>query len=80
VSIPLLVLHGSDDQVTDPKGSQELHDRASSKHKHIILYPGLLHDILFEVEKEEITEDIIRWLNERLSQLESCDEATLSSS
>ncbi|CAM6029322.1 unnamed protein product [Sphagnum balticum] len=80
VSIPLLVLHGSDDQVTDPKGSQELHDRASSKHKHIILYAGLLHDILFEAEKEEITEDIIRWLNERLSQLESCDEATLSSS
>ncbi|CAM6056206.1 unnamed protein product [Sphagnum tenellum] len=40
VSIPLLVLHGSDDQVTDPKGSQELYDQASTKHKNIILYDG----------------------------------------
>ncbi|CAM6049897.1 unnamed protein product [Sphagnum compactum] len=40
VSIPLLVLQGSDDQVTDPKGSQELYDQASTKHKNIILYDG----------------------------------------
>jgi len=74
VSIPLLVLHGSDDQVTDPKGSQELYDQASTKHKNIILYDGLLHDILFEPQKEEITQDIIRWLDERLLQLEGCDQ------
>lgn len=72
VTVPLLVLHGSDDQVTDPKGSQELYDQAASKYKNIKIYNGLLHDILFEPEREEITQDIVNWLDERLGQIESC--------
>lgn len=69
VNIPFLVLHGSDDQVTDPRGSQELYDQASSSHKNIKLYTGLLHDILFEPEKYEIIQDIIEWMDDRLASI-----------
>lgn len=65
LTCPFLVLHGTDDSVTDPKASQKLYDGASSTDKTIQLYEGLLHDLLFEPEKEEIMETIISWLDSR---------------
>ena len=76
VSIPFFVLHGSDDQVTDPKGSQELYDQASSQHKNIKLYTGLLHDILFEPERVGIIEEIIEWMDNRLARLKKGKNVT----
>lgn len=64
--VPFLVLHGSADAVTDPEGSQKLYAEASSTDKSIKLYPGLLHDLLFEPERKEVAEDIIEWLNNRM--------------
>ncbi|KAL0318946.1 UNVERIFIED_CONTAM: putative abhydrolase domain-containing protein DDB [Sesamum angustifolium] len=66
LTVPFLVLHGTTDSVTDPTASQKLYDEASSTDKTINLYEGLLHDLLFEPEKEEITESIIAWLNSRM--------------
>ncbi|KAL0415571.1 UNVERIFIED_CONTAM: Monoglyceride lipase [Sesamum latifolium] len=66
LTVPFLVLHGTADSVTDPSASQKLYDEASSTDKTINLYEGLLHDLLFEPEKEEITENIIAWLNSRM--------------
>ncbi|KAK4395533.1 Purple acid phosphatase 17 [Sesamum angolense] len=66
LTVPFLVLHGTADSVTDPTASQKLYDEASSTDKTINLYEGLLHDLLFEPEKEEITESIIAWLNSRM--------------
>ncbi|GFP85753.1 caffeoylshikimate esterase [Phtheirospermum japonicum] len=59
LTVPLFVLHGMADSVTDPKASQKLYEEASSIDKTIKLYEGLLHDLLFEPEKEEIMESII---------------------
>ncbi|KAK4436792.1 Monoglyceride lipase [Sesamum alatum] len=66
LTVPFLVLHGTADSVTDPTASQKLYNEASSTDKTINLYEGLLHDLLFEPEKEEITESIIAWLNSRM--------------
>ncbi|KAJ8537086.1 hypothetical protein K7X08_035487 [Anisodus acutangulus] len=66
LTVPFLVLHGSDDAVTDPEGSKKLYEEASSVDKSIKLYKGLLHDLLFEPEREEIMKEIIDWLNQRL--------------
>ncbi|KAJ8554104.1 hypothetical protein K7X08_024782 [Anisodus acutangulus] len=66
LTVPFLVLHGSDDTVTDPEGSKKLYEEASSTDKSIKLYKGLLHDLLFEPEREEIMQEIIDWLNQRL--------------
>ncbi|XP_021725102.1 uncharacterized protein LOC110692414 [Chenopodium quinoa] len=64
--VPFLVLHGSADAVTDPKGSQKLYEEASSFDKAIILYDGLLHDILFEPERQTVFHDITDWLIQRI--------------
>ncbi|KAK1411765.1 hypothetical protein QVD17_32483 [Tagetes erecta] len=67
VTVPFFVLHGTADKVTDPLGSQELYNQAASKYKHIKLYEGFLHDLLFEPEREEIGQDIINWMETKLS-------------
>ncbi|KAK8477797.1 hypothetical protein V6N13_060081 [Hibiscus sabdariffa] len=64
--VPLFVLHGMDDTVTDPRASQKLYEEASSTDKTIKLLEGLLHDLLFEPEREAIMDDIIQWLNCRV--------------
>lgn len=66
ITVPMLVLHGADDLVTDPEGSQKLYHEASSSDKSIKLYGGLLHDLLIEPEKEKVMSDIVDWLSPRI--------------
>ncbi|EPS73873.1 hypothetical protein M569_00882 [Genlisea aurea] len=66
LTVPFLVLHGTEDAVTSPAASQKLHREASSTDKTIQLCQGLLHDLLFEPEKEAIMENIVKWLVTRL--------------
>lgn len=66
LTVPFLVLHGTADTVTDPEASQKLYNEASSTDKTIKLLDGLLHDLLFEPEREEIVKGIIEWLNSRM--------------
>ncbi|KAK9091412.1 hypothetical protein Sjap_024589 [Stephania japonica] len=65
ITVPFLVLHGTEDAVTDPEASMKLYEEASSIDKSIKLYPNLLHDILFEPEHRIVEKDIIDWLNSR---------------
>lgn len=62
LTVPFYVMHGSDDCITDPKGSLKLYEEASSTDKTIQLFEGLLHDLLFEPEREVIVKGIIEWL------------------
>ncbi|XP_020588188.1 monoglyceride lipase-like [Phalaenopsis equestris] len=71
VTIPFLVLHGTADKVTDPLASKDLYNEAASKHKSIKLYDGFLHDLLFELERDEIGAHIINWMEGRLQQQRS---------
>ncbi|KAK1371902.1 Monoglyceride lipase [Heracleum sosnowskyi] len=66
LTVPFLVLHGSADAITDPVASQRLYKEASSADKSIKLFPGLLHDLLFEPERGEIVQGIIEWLSNRV--------------
>ncbi|KAF7827812.1 caffeoylshikimate esterase-like [Senna tora] len=70
VSAPLLILHGAEDKVTDPKVSKFLYEEASSKDKTLKLYEGGYHCIL-EGEPDDrifaVHDDIISWLDSRCS-------------
>ncbi|TVU45344.1 hypothetical protein EJB05_04829 [Eragrostis curvula] len=66
IAVPMLVLHGADDLVTDPDGSRALYEQSSSTDKSIKLYDGLLHDLLIEPEKDKIMDDIVAWLSPRV--------------
>jgi len=65
VCVPLLVLHGTADAVTDPQGSRDLVARAASADKTLKIYDGCYHDLLNEPEKERIRGDLLAWLQER---------------
>jgi acylglycerol lipase len=66
ITLPLLILHGTDDKATVCRGSQFFFDTAGSKDKTLKLYDGHYHDLLNDVGKEGVMADILRWINERL--------------
>jgi acylglycerol lipase len=63
---PVLILHGTDDRATRPAGSQYFYDHASSTDKTLKLYEGHYHDLLNDVGKENVLEDIQNWLGKRI--------------
>jgi len=67
VSIPTLIMLGSDDQIADPEGGKELFEKLGAKDKMLKIYPGFYHEILNELEKEKVYDDILEWLNNHLS-------------
>ncbi|XP_062213641.1 uncharacterized protein LOC133914573 [Phragmites australis] len=66
IAVPMLVLHGADDLVTDPEGSRALYQQSSSPDKSIKLYDVLLYDKSIEPEKEKVMNDIVAWLDLRI--------------
>ena len=63
---PVLLLHATDDKLTNPEGSKLLHSRAASTDKTLKIYPGLYHDLLHEPEKAMVLGDIVGWVAARL--------------
>jgi len=66
ITLPLLILHGTEDKVTRPSGSQRFYERAGSLDKVIKLYEGHFHDLLADVDKELVIADIKNWIAARL--------------
>ena len=64
LTIPVLLIHGADDQLTDPRGTEAFAQKAGSVRKKLIIYPGLYHESFNEVEKEKPLRDLENWLNE----------------
>jgi alpha-beta hydrolase superfamily lysophospholipase len=62
---PVLILHGTGDWITDPRGSCELYEQAQSRDKTLKLYDGLYHDLFHEPEWKQVTADLVAWLDQR---------------
>ncbi len=65
ITMPLLLLHGTADELCEPEGSKQLDARAGSTDKTLKLYEGLAHEVLNEPEKEEVLGDLREWLDAR---------------
>ncbi|KAL3525465.1 hypothetical protein ACH5RR_013837 [Cinchona calisaya] len=66
VSLPLLIVHGKADMVTDPSVSKALYEKARSTDKKLILYDDAYHSLLEGEPDETILKvfgDIISWLD-----------------
>jgi alpha-beta hydrolase superfamily lysophospholipase len=63
--LPLLILHGTKDVVTDADGARLLAERAGSTDKTLRLYPGLYHEVFSEPEREQVLADLLAWLDAR---------------
>jgi alpha-beta hydrolase superfamily lysophospholipase len=65
ITLPVLVLHGTADRLTDPAGSQMLYDGVSSTDKTLKFYDGLYHEVFNEPEREQVLADVAAWLEAR---------------
>ncbi|WP_194776889.1 alpha/beta hydrolase [Pararhodonellum marinum] len=65
-NLPVLIMHGSEDLLTNPKGSQLLHEQAGSKDKTFLSYKGFYHEIVNEIEKEKVMQDMLDWILKRI--------------
>ncbi len=63
--VPFLLLHGAQDRLIDPAGSQRFFDRAVVRGRALRIYDGLYHEIFNEPEQQRIFQDIIGWLEDR---------------
>lgn len=65
INIPVLILHGTEDKLADPLGSQWMYDKVSSTDKKIEYFEGLYHEIMNEPEKDDVIKVLITWIKER---------------
>ena len=66
IKIPTLMLHAGDDKICDPKGSELFYKDLASHDKALKIYPGMYHEILNEVDRAQVMQDIKDWLDERV--------------
>lgn len=66
LSVPLLLLHGTDDEICDLAGSTMVHDQVSSPDKTLRRYQGLYHEVFNEPERDEVLADLVSWLEKHL--------------
>jgi alpha-beta hydrolase superfamily lysophospholipase len=66
ITLPVLILHGTADKATRPDGSQQFFDEAGSTDKTLKLYDGHYHDLLNDLGREQVIDDIVHWIGARL--------------
>ena len=66
ITLPLLIVQGSEDKLVDPDGAQMLYDQANSEEKTIKVYDGLYHEVFNEPERAIVLKDVENWLEARL--------------
>jgi alpha-beta hydrolase superfamily lysophospholipase len=66
ITLPLLIMHGTDDKATVCRGSQFFYDTAGSSDKTLKLYEGHYHDLLNDFGKEQVMADVLQWINARI--------------
>lgn len=65
ITLPVLVMHGTEDRLAQPSSSQLVADHASSSDLTLKFWDGLHHEILNEPEQEAVLDEIVGWLSKR---------------
>ena len=66
-TLPFDMLVGGADPIADKSGAREFFEKAGSKDKAYLDYPGALHEVLNEINRAEVLAEITAWLNARSS-------------
>lgn len=68
IRLPVFILHGTADKATRPDGSEQFFREAGSADKTLKLYEGHYHDLLNDLGREGVIDDIAGWIAGRLPQ------------
>ena len=66
LKVPILILHGGEDMLVSPRGSQIFFENIPIEDKKLIIYPGLYHEIFNETEREKVLKDVLDWVEKHL--------------
>jgi alpha-beta hydrolase superfamily lysophospholipase len=62
LTLPFLIMHGSEDRLSRPEGSRLLYERVGSNNKTLKLYSGFHHELFNEPGRRQVFEDMEHWL------------------
>ncbi len=70
IRIPILLIHGSDDQIAHPDGSELIFEKVSSTDKELKIFDALYHELMNEIGKDrsKVLTLISKWLSSHLSK------------
>jgi alpha-beta hydrolase superfamily lysophospholipase len=63
ITLPLMIVQGSEDKLVDPAGARMLYKTVSSDDKTLKIYDGLYHEVFNEPEHAEVLGDVEAWLD-----------------
>ena len=66
IDLPTLVMIAGDDRLSDPAAARAFAAALRPEIAEVIDYAGFFHEILNEVEKERVLEDLGRWIESRI--------------
>lgn len=64
--VPTLIMHGTDDTRVDQAGSRRLFAAIAAEDKTLRLVEGGRHELLNDLDREEVLAVILKWLEERI--------------
>lgn len=62
LSLPMLIMHGTADRLSNPEGSSMLYELVKSKDKTLKYYEGFYHEIFNEPDHVQVLADMEAWL------------------
>lgn len=66
LTAPLLIVHGSDDQLVTVNGSRRLVEFVGCTDVELRVYAGLYHAVLCEPERYQVLDDVVSWIKARI--------------
>ncbi len=69
ITLPVLLMHGTDDKISDINGSRNMYENVKSEDKKIVEWDGCYHELLKEPEHEEVYNKIKDWLTKEVRLL-----------
>ncbi len=54
ITLPVLIIHGTEDRLAKIEGSRQLYDRVNASDKTLKIYEGLYHETMNEPEEEQV--------------------------
>lgn len=67
IDVPLLVMQGAADRIVDPTSAADWLELVTSEDRKLIMWPDHLHELLNEPEWTTIADEILNWLDARVS-------------
>jgi len=62
ITVPMVIVQGSEDKLANPQGAKTLYAQAGSMDKTLKIYDGLFHEVFNEPEKALVLSEVASWL------------------